>query len=71
MKLDTAIQNMLYNSTDRDLEDLAWLASNERDSTMLDYQANYGWTLEECDEFLENAALAHELLVKEEAYYEM
>lgn len=64
MKLDTAIQDMLFNSTDRDLEDLAWLARKERDETMLDYKANYGWTLEECEEFLDNATLAYKLLVE-------
>ncbi len=67
MKLDQAIQDMLLKSTDRDLEDLAWLARKEREDTIETYQANYGWTVEESEEFLDNATLAYELLVKDKA----
>lgn len=67
MKLDTAIQDMLLKSTDRDLEDLAWLACKERQNTIERYQQAYNWTIEECEEFLDNAILAFELLVKDQA----
>ena len=67
MNLDTAIQDMLLRSTDRDLEDLAWLARKEREDTICRYQQAYDWTIEECEEFLDNASLAYELLVKDVA----
>ncbi len=67
MTLDKAIQHMLFNSTDRDLEDIAYLARKERDSLIMDYQANYGWTFAECEEFIDNAVLAYEMLVKNAA----
>jgi hypothetical protein len=67
MTLDKAIQHMLFNSTDRDLEDIAYLARKERDSLIMDYKANYGWSIAECEEFIDNAVLAYELLVKNAA----
>lgn len=67
MKLDTAIQQLLFKSTDRDLEDLAWCARKERDDTIERYQSAYGWTLAECNEYLDHATLAFELLVKDVA----
>jgi hypothetical protein len=67
MNLDTAIQDMLLKSTDRDIEDLAWLARKERPDTIERYHAAYGWTIAECEEFLDNATLAYELLVKDQA----
>ncbi len=65
MTLDQAIQDMLFKSTDRDIEDLAWLARKERPDTISRYQAAYNWTIEQCEEFLDNITLAFELLVKE------
>ena len=67
MTLDKAIQDMLFNSSDSDLESLEWLSRNERYETIARYQEAYGWTIAECEEFLDNAALAFELLVKEQA----
>lgn len=67
MTLDKAIQDMLFKSSDSDLESLAWLARKERDETIEDYRLTYGWTIEECEEFLDNATLAYELLVKDKA----
>lgn len=64
MTLDKAIQHMLFNYSDSDLESIEWLARNERDSLIMDYKANYGWTIAECEEFIDNAVLAYELLVK-------
>lgn len=67
MTLDKAIQDMLFNSSDSDLESLEWLARKERDDTIARYKEAYGWTIAECEEFLDNAALAFQLLVKEQA----
>lgn len=67
MILDKAIQHMLFNYSDSDLESLAWLARKERDETIEDYRLTYGWTIAECEEFLDNATLAYELLVKDKA----
>lgn len=67
MTLDQAIQHMILKSTDSELESLEWLARKERDETIARYQAAYGWTIAECNEFLDNAALAYELLVKDKA----
>jgi hypothetical protein len=58
---------MLFKSTDRDIEDLEWLGRKEREDTIARYQEAYGWTIAECEEFLDNAALAFELLVKDKA----
>jgi hypothetical protein len=67
MTLDQAIQHMILKSTDSDLESLECLARKERDETISRYQVAYGWTIAECNEFLDNAALAYELLVKDKA----
>lgn len=67
MTLDKAIQDMLFKSTDSDLESLEWLARKERQDTIQRYQAAYGWTIAECAEFLDNAVLAYDLLVKDKA----
>jgi hypothetical protein len=67
MTLDKAIQDMLLNSTDSDLESLEWLARKEREDTISRYQAAYNWTIAECNEFLDNAALAYDLLVRNKA----
>lgn len=67
MTLDQAIQEMLLSSTDRDLEDLAWLARKERADTIERHQIAYNWSIAECEEFLNNALLAYELLVKDKA----
>ncbi len=67
MTLDQAIQHMLFKSTDRDIEDLEWLGRKEREDTIARYKEAYGWTIAECEEFLDNAALAFELLVKDKA----
>ena len=64
MTLDQAIQNMLFKSSDSDLESLEWLARKEREDTIQRYKHAYGWTISECEEFLDNASLAYELLVK-------
>lgn len=65
MTLDQAIQDMLFNSTDSDLESLDWLARKDRDHTIQRYQNAYGWTVAECEEYLDNAVLAYELLAKD------
>ena len=67
MTLDQAIQNMLFKSTDSDLESLEWLARKERDDTIERYKHAYGWTIAECEEFLDNATLAYDLLVRGKA----
>lgn len=67
MTLDKAIQDMLLNSNDSDLESLEWLARKERDDTIDRYQSAYGWTVAECEEFLDNATLAYKLLVESKA----
>ena len=67
MTVDQAIQDMLFKSTDSDLESLEWLARKEREVTIARYQIAYGWTIAECEEFLDNATLAYELLVKDKA----
>ncbi len=67
MTLDQAIQDMLKNSIDSDIESLEWLARNERADTIERYQSTYGWTIADCNEFLDNAVLAYELLVKDKA----
>lgn len=67
MTLDKAIQDMLFNSNDSDIESLEWLGRKEREDTISRYQEAYGWTIAECEEFLDNAALAYELLVKDKA----
>lgn len=64
MTLDKAIQDMLFNSTDSDLESLEWLARKEREETISRYRAAYNWTIAECEEFLDNASLAFKLLVQ-------
>lgn len=64
MTLDKAIQDMLFNSTDSDLESLEWLARKEREETINRYRAAYNWTIAECEEFLDNASLAFKLLVQ-------
>jgi hypothetical protein len=63
--VDQVIQHMLKNYTDNDLENIEWLARNERESLIKDYKCAYGWTIAQCEEFIENAVLAYELLVKE------
>ena len=65
MTLDKAIQQTIFHSSDRAIEDIAYLARKERDSTIEDYKAIYGWSYAECEEYLENVELAYELLVKE------
>lgn len=67
MNVDTAIQDMLFNMTDSDLESLEWCYRKERDETIERYQLAYGWTSAEAIEFLDNAVLAFELLVKDKA----
>lgn len=67
MTLDKALQDMLFKSTDSDLESLAWLARKEREETIEEYRLAWGWTIAECEEFLDNATLAYELLVKDKA----
>lgn len=67
MKLDTAIQNMLLKSTDSQIEDIAYLARKDREDIISRYQLAYNWTLDECEEFLDNATLAYELLIKDKA----
>jgi hypothetical protein len=65
MNVDTAIQHMLFKTSDREIEDLAWCATKERDDTINRYQTAYNWTIAQCEEFLDNVCLAFELLVKE------
>lgn len=65
MTLDNAIQQTIFHSSDRTIEDIAYLARKERDSIIDDYRSNYGWSFAECEEFLDNVSMAYELLVKE------
>ena len=65
MNVDTAIQNMLFKTSDREIEDLAWCATKESNDTINRYQAAYNWTIAQCEEFLDNVCLAFELLVKD------
>lgn len=65
MTLDQAIQNTIFKSCDRTIEDIAYVARKDRDNTIEDYKAIYGWSYAECEEYLENVELAYELLVKE------
>lgn len=62
MTLDKAIQRMLYTSNTNYRKSLAWLANKEREATITYYQSIYNWSLDECEEFLNNASLAYELL---------
>jgi len=64
MNVDTAIQNMLFKTSDREIEDIAYLARKERDDIISRYQAAYNWTIAQCEEFLDNVSLAYDLLVK-------
>lgn len=64
MTLDQAIQNTL-RASGGDIEAIAYLAENDRDNLILEYQANYGWTYPDCEEYLKNISMAYELLVKE------
>ena len=64
MTLDQAIQDMLFNSSDSDLESLEWLSRKERKDTIERYKLAYGWNHAECEEFLDNAAMAFHLLVQ-------
>jgi hypothetical protein len=64
MNVDTAIQNMLFKSSDGEIEDIAYLARKERDDIISRYQAAYNWTIAQCEEFLDNVSLAYDLLVK-------
>lgn len=65
MNLDTAIQNMLFRSSDGEIEDIAYLTRKDRREIMTRYQEAYRWSLADCEEFLDNVMLAYELLVKE------
>lgn len=67
MNVDTAIQNLLFNSAQGEIEDIAYLANEDREKIILLYQEAYAWTESECEEFLDNACLAYELLVKDVA----
>ncbi len=67
MTLDQAIQDILFNSTESDLESIEWLALQERNDIVNQYQSSYGWSIAECEEFLECVSLAHNLLLKGEA----
>ncbi len=65
MTLDKAIQDMLFNSSDNDLE---WLANKGRNNIINQFTKIHRWTIAECQEFLDNASLAYELLVKDNTY---
>ncbi len=67
MNVDTAIQHMLFKSSAREIEDIAYLARKDRGDIISRYQAAYNWTVAQCDEFLDNVTLAYELLVKDAA----
>lgn len=64
MNVDTAIQKMLFKTPSNEIEDIAWCAKNYRTETVKRYKSNYGWSIEDCNEFLDNAVLAFELLIK-------
>lgn len=65
MTIDQAIQNMLFKSSDREIEDLEYCARKERDNTISRYQTAYNWTIEQCEEFLDNISMFYELVIKE------
>lgn len=65
--VDTAIQNMLLDASDHDIEQLATLAKNKRTQTINCYKIALNWTEEQCGEFLDNVVLAHKLLIQEKA----
>lgn len=67
MKLDTAIQEMLFKSSDCEIEDIAYLARTDREDIISRYQHAYNWSIADCAEFLDNATLAYELLIKDKA----
>ena len=67
MTLDQAIQDMLFNSTEADLEAIEWLARKDRKDILNRYQSAYGWSIAECEEFFDCASLAYNLLLKGEA----
>lgn len=67
MTVDKAIQNLLLNSSDGEIEDIAYLARKDREDIISRYQAAYNWTIDQCEEFLDNATLAYQLLIKEQA----
>lgn len=64
MNVDTAIQNMLFKEPDAWIKITAELAQENRAASIYRYQQAYGWTVSECNEFLDNIVLAYELLVK-------
>jgi len=65
MTVDTAIQHMLFRSTDMEIADLAWCANRHREDTIQRFCNSQLWRRAECEEFLDNIALAYELLVKD------
>ena len=67
MNVDTAIQNMLFKSSDGEIEDIAYLARKDKEDIISRYQTAYNWTIAQCEEFLDNVCLAYELLVKDKA----
>lgn len=64
MTVDQAIQHMIFKASDSDIESIEWLARKERDSIISDYQMLYRWTIEQCEEFLDNISLFYDLVVK-------
>lgn len=67
MQLDTAIQDMLFNQGEQWVKITAELAIKDKNTSIYRYQQAYNWTIEECEEFLDNVALAYELLIKDKA----
>lgn len=64
MTLDKAIQDMLFKTPTSHIETLAWLARTRRSDTISRYQAAYNWTIEQCEEFLDNISLFYDLVIK-------
>ena len=67
MTVDTATQDMLHNWGTRWISITAELIHDAKDALIEAYQLQYDWTIEDCEEFLQNVSLAYELLIKGKA----
>lgn len=64
MNVDTAIQHMLFKSTSAEISDLVWCANRQKHDTISSYQKTYNWTIDQCEEFINNITEAYELLIR-------
>ena len=67
MKTDEVIQKMLRGGTPREFKILDYLTRTQRQETIRRYIKIFGWSVEDCAEFLDNMSQAYNLLVKGKA----